>query len=105
MGKYLSCDPLDVLADKYGLSREERILIQKFINLGAEKRTDIADCIIDMAAAIQEDCNPATVISPETTSKEEKIAALDEFLTALARGRNIIPIKFPLVEPTWRRWM
>lgn len=108
MAKYSTCttnEAMDILADKYELSREEYIIIQKFINLKATKRADVADCILNMAAAIRGDRDFALVISPETATKEEKKEAFQEYLDAKNSGQNIIPIKFFLVEPTWKKWI
>lgn len=68
---------LDVLAAEYGLSHGDYVLIEKFVNLKPEKRANIADYILEAAAALRVDgVDPnvkATGAEPTQMSIDEKV--------------------------------
>ncbi len=78
---------LDELTNQYGLSHGDYILIEKFVNLKAEKRTAVVDYVLQIAAAMQEEGMKLTVpaisqnpLEPQTATKEEKMTAYQEYL-------------------------
>lgn len=78
---------LDELANQYGLSHGDYILIEKFVNMKAEKRAAVVDYVLQVAAAMQEEEMEPTVsaiiqnpLEPQTTTKEEKMTAYQEYL-------------------------
>lgn len=63
---------LDALAEKYGLTHGDYVLIEKFVNLKAEKRAAVIDYVLQAAAAIQgegTDPNVPVVFSAWETKK------------------------------------
>lgn len=67
---------LDVLAEEYGLSRGDYVLVEKFVNLKPEMRAAIAEYVLEAAAAIQatsaETAAPAAPAS-DKMSIDEKV--------------------------------
>lgn len=66
-------EALDALASEYDLSHGDYVLIEKFVNLKAEKRAAVVDYVLQAAAAMQgEGTNPnlPAVFSAGTTVKE-----------------------------------
>lgn len=54
---------LDTLAEERHLSRSEKILIEKILNLKPELRQGIIDCIVEVASALAADANADAVMS------------------------------------------
>jgi len=86
-------EALDALADEYGLTHGDYVLIEKFVNLKAEKRAAVVDYVLQAAAAMQgEGADPSASavihkpsdiqkpLDPQTATKEEKMAAYQEYL-------------------------
>ncbi len=76
-------EALDSLAEEYGLSHGEYVLIEKFVNLKAEKRAAVVDYILEAAAAMQgEGADPEqpAILDPETATDEEKMEAYRDYL-------------------------
>ena len=84
MFKASPTEVLDALAEEYGLTHEDYVLVEKFVNLKAEKRAAVVDYVLQAAAAMQSEgadpAVPAIIPEPQTTTKEEKIAAYQEYL-------------------------
>lgn len=84
MFKASPSEALDALADEYDLSHGDYVLIEKFVNLKAEKRAAVVDYVLQAATAMQSEgadtAVPAIIPEPQTTTKEEKIAAYQEYL-------------------------
>lgn len=59
MFKPAPCDALDVLAENYGLSHGDYILIEKFINMKPQSRQVLVDYIAEVAAAFGNQQAPA----------------------------------------------
>lgn len=73
MFKASPTEVLDALAEEYGLTHGDYVLIEKFVNLKAEKRAAVVDYVLQAAAAMQgEGTNPnlPAVFSAGTTVKE-----------------------------------
>uniref|UniRef100_UPI00259C9F2F helix-turn-helix transcriptional regulator n=1 Tax=Xylanibacter caecicola TaxID=2736294 RepID=UPI00259C9F2F len=68
-------EALDALASEYDLSHGDYVLIEKFVNLKAEKRAAVVDYVLQAAAAMQgEGADPAVPViipEPQTVTKEE----------------------------------
>lgn len=62
-------EELDALASKFGLSHGEYVLIEKFINLKAEKRQVVVEYVLDAAAAMQGE--GASPLMPAITADAE----------------------------------
>ena len=61
-------DELDALVLRYGLSPEERVLIQKFVELPAKDREVVINYIDSVASALNDPPRPKTI--PEMTEEE-----------------------------------
>lgn len=88
-------EALDALADEYGLSHGDYVLIEKFVNLKAEKRAAVVDYVLQAAEAMQgEGANPTLPaiiqkpVDPDTATKEEKMAAYGEYLNEKGKKRK-----------------
>lgn len=86
-------EALDALADEYGLTHGDYVLIEKFVNLKAEKRAAVVDYVLQAAAAMQGEGTEANapaiihdshidqkILDPQTATNEEKMAAYQEYL-------------------------
>lgn len=84
---------LDALAEEYGFSHGDYVLIEKFANLKAERRTAVVDFILQVAAAMQgegaDPTIPAILNKPQavqthpdmqTAAIEDRMAAYREYL-------------------------
>ena len=60
---------LDVLAEEYGLSRGDYVLVEKFVNLKPEMRAAIAEYVLEAAAAIQ--ANGAETAAPAAPASDK----------------------------------
>lgn len=60
---------LDVLAEEYGLSRGDYVLVEKFVNLKPEMRAAIAEYVLEAAAAIQ--ANGAEAAAPVAPASDK----------------------------------
>lgn len=94
-------EALDTLADEYNLSHGDYVLIEKFVNLKAEKRAAVVDYVLQVAAAMQsEDADPSVPaiirepqtaqkpLDPQTATNEEKMAAYQEYLDEKGKKRR-----------------
>ena len=92
MFKASPTEVLDALAEEYGLTHEDYVLVEKFVNLKAEKRAAVVDYVLQAAAAMQSEgadpAVPAIIPEPQTTTKEEKIAAYQEYLDEKEKKRG-----------------
>lgn len=92
MFKASPTEALDALAEEYGLTHGDYILIEKFVNLKAEKRAAVVDYVLQAAAAMQgegaDPSVPAIINKPQTTTKEEKMAAYQEYLDEKEKKRR-----------------
>ena len=95
MGEMFKASPteaLDALAEEYGLTHGDYVLIEKFVNLKAEKRAAVVDYVLQAAAAMRgEGADPAvpvTIPDPQTATKEEKMAAYQEYLDEKEKKRR-----------------
>lgn len=73
MFKASPTEVLDALAEEYGLTHGDYVLIEKFVNLKAEKRAAVVDYVLQAAAAMQgEGTNPnlPAVFSAGAMAKE-----------------------------------
>lgn len=73
MFKASPTEVLDALAEEYGLTHGDYVLIEKFVNLKAEKRAAVVDYVLQAAAAMQgEGTNPnlPATFSAGTMAKE-----------------------------------
>ncbi len=74
MFKVLPNNALDALVEKYNLTHNDYILIEKFINLKADKRAAIVDFVLEAASALSaDDTSPNTKAYSNTNSKEISI--------------------------------
>lgn len=83
MFKASPSEALDILASEYGLTHGEYVLIEKFVNLKAEKRAAVVEYVLDAAAAMQgEGADPeqSAILDPETATDEEKVDAYRDYL-------------------------
>lgn len=85
-------EALDALAEEYGLTHGDYVLIEKFVNLKAEKRAAVVDYVLQAAAAMQgegaDPVVPVTIPEPQTATKEEKMAAYQEYLDEKEKKRR-----------------
>ena len=94
-------EALDALADEYALSHVDYVLIEKFVNLKAEKRAAVVDYVLQAAAAMQGEGadpsvpaithEPQTIQQPldsQTATNEEKMAAYQEYLDEKGEKRR-----------------
>lgn len=100
MFKASPTEVLDALAEEYGLSHGDYVLIEKFVNLKAEKRSAVVEYILQAAAAMQsEGADPnapaifskpsvQTPLDPNTATDEEKMAAYKEYLDEKGEKRR-----------------
>lgn len=95
MGEMFKASPteaLDALAEEYGLTHGDYVLIEKFVNLKAEKRAAVVDYVLQAAAAMQgegaDPVVPVTIPEPQTATKEEKMAAYQEYLDEKEKKRR-----------------
>ena len=92
MFKASPTEVLDALAEEYGLTHEDYVLVEKFVNLKAEKRAAVVDYVLQAAAAMQSEgadpAVPAIIPEPQTTTKEETIAAYQEYLDEKEKKRG-----------------
>lgn len=95
MGEMFKASPteaLDALAEEYGLTHGDYVLIEKFVNLKAEKRAAVVDYVLQAAAAMQgeraDPTVPAITPDPQTATKEEKMAAYQEYLDEKEKKRR-----------------
>lgn len=92
MFKASPTEALDALAEEYGLTHGDYVLIEKFVNLKAEKRAAVVDYVLQAAAAMRgEGADPAvpvTIPEPQTATKEEKMAAYQEYLDEKEKKRR-----------------
>lgn len=92
MFKASPSEALDALASEYDLSHGDYVLIEKFVNLKAEKRAAVVDYVLQAAAAMRgEGADPAvpvTIPEPQTATKEEKMAAYQEYLDEKEKKRR-----------------
>lgn len=92
MFKASPTEVLDALAEEYGLTHGDYVLVEKFVNLKAEKRAAVVDYVLQAAAAMQSEgadpAVPAIIPEPQTTTKEEKIAAYQEYLDEKEKKRG-----------------
>lgn len=95
MGEMFKASPteaLDALAEEYGLTHGDYVLIEKFVNLKAEKRAAVVDYVLQAAAAMQgegaDPTVPAIIPDPQTATKEEKMAAYQEYLDEKEKKRR-----------------
>lgn len=92
---------LDALADKYGLSYGDYILIEKFVNLNEEKREAVVDYVLQAAAAMQSEGTELThpainhelqtiqkPLDPQTATNQEKLEAYQEYLDEKGKKRR-----------------
>lgn len=71
-------DALTELSKRHGLSEEDRILIEKYVNLPPKSRETIINFMVDVVSSL--DAAPPKVLDPTTATKEEKMAAYERFL-------------------------
>ena len=92
MFKASPTEALDALAEEYGLTHGDYVLIEKFVNLKAEKRAAVVDYVLQAAAAMQgegaDPTVPAIIPDPQTATKEEKMAAYQEYLKKKKKKRR-----------------
>ena len=92
MFKASPTEALDALAEEYGLTHGDYVLIEKFVNLKAEKRAAVVDYVLQAAAAMQgegaDPVVPVTIPEPQTATKEEKMAAYQEYLDEKEKKRR-----------------
>lgn len=85
-------EALDALADEYDLSHGDYVLIEKFVNLKAEKRAAVVDYVLQAAAAMQgegaDSAVSAIIPEPQTATKEERMAAYQEYLDEKEKKRR-----------------
>ena len=82
---------LDSLAEEYGLTHGEYVLIEKFVKLKAEKRAAVVDYILEAAAAMQgEGADPEqpAILDSETATDEEKMEAYRDYLEGKKEKRR-----------------
>ena len=75
MFKASPTEVLDALAEEYGLTHGDYVLIEKFVNLKAEKRAAVVDYVLQAAAAMQgEGTNPSIpAITPAESTASENL--------------------------------
>lgn len=82
---------LDALVKERGINSNERILIEKFLNLKPESRQAVMDYLLDVAAAISGTAkstdDSGTVYIPEPLSDEYSVAADIDIDSEVAKYR------------------
>lgn len=84
-------EALDALASEYELTHGEYVLIEKFVNLKAEKRAAVVDYILEAAAAMQgEEADPEqpAILDPEAATDEKKMEAYRDYLEGKKEKRR-----------------
>lgn len=100
-GDMFNPDPaseLDALAERYHLTDAARILIENFISLKPEQQDAVADFIQKVAADLDRNSihalsanttqNAHDSLEPQTATKEEKMAAYQEYLDEKEKKRR-----------------
>ena len=75
---------LDELAKNAGLTVNERVLIEKFMNLNPETRREMLDYIKDVADAMEAGNAPGTELTPEEALYKEAYESASNTKTASA---------------------
>lgn len=82
--RFVQKSSLDELAKNAGLTVNERVLIEKFMNLNPETRREILDYIKDVADAMEAGNAPGTELTPEEALYKEAYESASNTKTASA---------------------